>query len=490
MQDASQATATTQAATAPSIPVVLQPSRSFTLTGIDPRFSNLTVAADGKAVYVLSTRPAVNLWKTVVGYSPEILTILGCVMTLLVLRRVARRPQVVGERYCRQCNYLLRNHESERCSECGGEVSERSVMRGARRKPRVVLLTSLMAMFVVLYLSNGLELLRFCSATEWLDWRSTSLADKVPVRWRYLNATMDQVWSIDRIDLQTGALTVTLLDARDALRGLAFAADGQSMAVWGEKGVYRYALPDCSLLDSMTLEDVRDSPGWSDRLIDARFSPDLQQAYLINNYGTVDRWTLATHVSTPLMEIPSVDAGPARFAKPDSAEHGIAVFDYRDSGTLTLFNVNSVTAPMVVMSVKSPACTPVLRPDFRSCILFPLSWAARSRGTAEAMIVWNLLDGQQSVLDAFPTGAAPYLSTVSPNGRWVIVESIGSSRDLYLWELASGRCVFQLAASGIGPIAFAPVDEFTVARLFSTKLAGKVSTYQLDLFDLPQDSPH
>jgi hypothetical protein len=39
----------------------------------------------------------VNLWKSLVWLAPEILTIGGCLQTLLIPRRVAQRPQARGE---------------------------------------------------------------------------------------------------------------------------------------------------------------------------------------------------------------------------------------------------------------------------------------------------------------------------------------------------------------------------------------------------------
>src|SRR5688500_8669208 len=85
VQDPSQTIAA--ASGGASTPLILQPTRSFTITGNNQSFPNLTASPDGRAVYVLSTRPAVNLWKSLVAHSPEILTLIGCLMTLLVLRR-------------------------------------------------------------------------------------------------------------------------------------------------------------------------------------------------------------------------------------------------------------------------------------------------------------------------------------------------------------------------------------------------------------------
>lgn len=487
MQEATQpATSATaqQAGAAPTGPTPLAPARSFTLTTIQPSGRSLTPEPGGEAVCLLSSKPAINLWKSLVAFSPEVTVVVGCLLTLLVLRRVARRPQELGERYCRRCNYQLKLSQSVRCPECGGETSAHNVMRGARRKPRIILLTGLLFAFAALYLSNGLSPLRYSSAADWLDWRSTKLAEFTALRqWNFASAGLDEVWSIDRVNLQTGSVTSTKIDARDKLKGLAFAADGRSVAVWGYRGVYLYSWPNGKPVARMTIADARELWRWSDRLTDARFSTDFSLAYVCGNTGTVEEWDLDAKQSRTLIDAPSSEAGPLRFVSPESDQNHFAVL-ISAQRTIAVLDRNSPGVPPHRHTYGSTGVEPLVSHGARSLVTFPLT-VNGGRATIVAPVLRGLSHGDSRELDAIPPGMSVFAPTISPGGRWLIMERTGLGRDLFVWEIGTGRCALTLTASGPFPIAFAPISDSSIVRMFQSTFGGGKVSYQLDVFELP-----
>lgn len=82
----------------------------------------LAYARDGKTIYVCVTNRAINIWELGVYYWPELLGgVVAFVVfaSVLAMIRVRRRERLIGEPYCRRCNYCLHGCDAARCPECG-----------------------------------------------------------------------------------------------------------------------------------------------------------------------------------------------------------------------------------------------------------------------------------------------------------------------------------------------------------------------------------
>src|SRR5580658_6525765 len=75
----------------------------------------------------------------------------GALLTLLAVRNIlaAARQRQGTEPHCRRCNYLLRGLESDRCPECGSELTAANVARGSARPWWRALRPGAVIMFVV-----------------------------------------------------------------------------------------------------------------------------------------------------------------------------------------------------------------------------------------------------------------------------------------------------------------------------------------------------
>ncbi|MFI5378307.1 MAG: hypothetical protein ACHRHE_03290 [Tepidisphaerales bacterium] len=137
----------------------------------------LEFTADSKSVYAEADVRQVNVWRVILYHWPEAAAVVSGLLLLRRLIRVARLPQVSGEEHCRRCNYLLKNLLSQQCPECGTELTPANRLPGRRRRPRVVVVASLLTGIALAYLLTAHRLPREGRPSDWLDWRSMRLAE-------------------------------------------------------------------------------------------------------------------------------------------------------------------------------------------------------------------------------------------------------------------------------------------------------------------------
>ncbi|MFI5379351.1 MAG: hypothetical protein ACHRHE_08640 [Tepidisphaerales bacterium] len=164
-------------------------------------------APDNKTAYVDGAVNQVNVWETIVHYWPEIAAAGLGVILLPMLIRAARKRHEPGEQYCRHCDYNLRGLTSLQCPECGTELTAKNRVPGRSRRPRLVVASFLLASVAATYVFAATRLPRQGSASQWIEWRSVSLANwaiagKRP--WLLRHTTLDD--GIFRVDLDSGAI--------------------------------------------------------------------------------------------------------------------------------------------------------------------------------------------------------------------------------------------------------------------------------------------
>jgi hypothetical protein len=102
---------------------------------------------DGKSIYLPINDKAINLWEVSVYYWPEVLGALVGLLTLACLLRIVRicrARRLVGEPYCRKCNYCLRGTTSERCPECGQPSTRVVIGRSMKRRLMPTMMVAVM----------------------------------------------------------------------------------------------------------------------------------------------------------------------------------------------------------------------------------------------------------------------------------------------------------------------------------------------------------
>ncbi len=164
-------------------------------------------APDGRTAYVYANINQVKVWETIVNYWPEIAAAILGLILLATLIRSAGKDQEPGEQYCRRCNYNLRGLPGDQCPECGTTLTPENRVEGRRRRPRFVIATILLICVAVAYVPAATRLPRQGRASQWLDWRSISLADWAVTgkrQWLLRHMTRDD--AIVCVDLDRGTI--------------------------------------------------------------------------------------------------------------------------------------------------------------------------------------------------------------------------------------------------------------------------------------------
>lgn len=111
----------------------LAPRCAFAAT-LDRRINSIALSPDGTTLYANLEIGAINLWSCLAWCFPEALALaLGTLATLVLWRLLSPRPDPAGA-HCRRCNYLLALCTSDRCPECGLELTPAN--RGPSRRRR------------------------------------------------------------------------------------------------------------------------------------------------------------------------------------------------------------------------------------------------------------------------------------------------------------------------------------------------------------------
>jgi hypothetical protein len=129
---------------------------------------------DGRSVYVIAGVHRLSLWRLLTHHWPEVLLPAWALLAACAFVRRYRRRQDPGHEHCGRCNYSLQGLVSDRCPECGLELTARSRVRGTHRRTKLALLGVAMLAPLGLYM---LDLPRKGPWTDWLNWDSAKLAD-------------------------------------------------------------------------------------------------------------------------------------------------------------------------------------------------------------------------------------------------------------------------------------------------------------------------
>ena len=160
--------ATQPAPTPPDRVIVIQKGAPVSVLGFSEH---------GKSIYIHAEVEQVNVWGLMVYYWPEVAAGIVALLALRWLIRVARTKQYPGEEHCRRCNYLVKGLLSDRCPECGTELTKRNRVAGRRRWPRVAMALTLVMVAAGGYFWASRHVPRSGRASEWFDWRSMRLAE-------------------------------------------------------------------------------------------------------------------------------------------------------------------------------------------------------------------------------------------------------------------------------------------------------------------------
>jgi hypothetical protein len=195
-------------------------------------------ARDGRSLYVVVSERAVNVWELGVYYWPEVLgafVVIILIGSLLAIMRVRHRPRIVGEPYCRHCNYCLRGSEGLTCPECGRETRKREIGRPMWRR-----LLSINALILVVLGSYGALWAGRVPRTGWVsnyfNWWSVGLrkwAEDTNRNW--LLKRVQLISEIAEFETATGVRTRTLKrlahQARRFLDSPRVSPDGKRIAM-------------------------------------------------------------------------------------------------------------------------------------------------------------------------------------------------------------------------------------------------------------------
>ena len=278
-----------QTATAPTVSATptIQPARLFSYPAI--RLDLVEPAPDGHHVIAQMDVPAINVWSLGTFYWPEAALVAGTVASLIILRRVLRRKQVIGQFHCRKCNYQLTALAALQCPECGTAISKRTRMKGRRRGWRLALLVIVVLSYATLYLTGLLETLRtgdFSHSTHWCwawvyEWAFAQGNQRVLRH-------QDVLSRIVEIDPATGKVTRVIHEqGGQETSGMYVLSRDGSLLVWGPTGIWRYECSTGRTRMHSNLLGTRWLPHWADRLVACWLDPGEHVAFLATSRGFV-----------------------------------------------------------------------------------------------------------------------------------------------------------------------------------------------------------
>ncbi len=211
------------------------PMHRIRLPGI-PTIHSATFSQDGNTLYVLVDGKAINIWAILVYYWPELLGTLAGLTALVclpALRRIAKRPRLVGEPHCRKCNYCLKGCPSDRCPECGWRIKRPIIGRPTWRRcvPWLVPLALILALNGVMW---AFRVSRTGEMAKWCNWWSYDLETWAANHNVSLATWVQNVDRVLELDVQSGQLHGTLITRLSGVRPrfqIATAPDGRAMII-------------------------------------------------------------------------------------------------------------------------------------------------------------------------------------------------------------------------------------------------------------------
>gem|GEM_PF-4086931 len=204
-----------------------------------------------RKAYAATEFVAINVLSLLSAAWIEAMALLAAGLSLLWIRRVARRPQQPGQLYCRRCNYLLTSLQRDVCPECGAEITGRGQMIGRRPWPRLSAAILLLLATLGLYAAYFRRVPRLVWPDTWPAWWSRSLDEvaRANSKYQWLIQHSRVLSRLVEIDLNDAGATRTLWTGTrsdvDHINGLFLSDDASRLTVWHTDGLQAWALPDC-----------------------------------------------------------------------------------------------------------------------------------------------------------------------------------------------------------------------------------------------------
>jgi len=273
----------------------------------------------GDKLYVQIDALTINIWEVLVFYWPEILGgVTGVIVPIcvLALRRIVRRPRLVGELHCRKCNYCLKGAVSERCPECGAPV--RRAVKGWQLRWRVAPVVVPLAEILLGY--GGLwawRVPRNCAAKDWVEWWSFDLAGWAARHGVSLVSWQTQASRIVVVDVTRARLERVLKVGRfDRRCALTVTPDGRALLVSLGETVVLLQSTDGRVRHALRCDEYVGGPGgcWG---TPAGYGADGDKAYLVawdkaRRTSSMVTWDLASGRGTLALQTVMVETGVYR----------------------------------------------------------------------------------------------------------------------------------------------------------------------------------
>ena len=474
--------ATASAQVGASAPIVINPSHIFSYPG-DTWIDWIDLTPDGKHLRAHWRLGSVNLWAVLVYFWPELLAFIAALMLVVMLCRVIRRKRIVGQWYCRKCNYQLANSVSDRCPECGATLTPRNRVIGRPPLWRLGLIGVLLMAIGAGYEYGRGHFPREGTVSKWFYWCSTRIYD-----WAYHH---DQDWllrhktwitQIVEIDPQTGRIDRTVFSQRGGFFfKLQTAPDGRSMIGYGgDNELFRVDAETGSIVARIRCPEkyaLQFSIG---------VGADGNTAYFTSEEGLLRAWDTQSGALRELLTI----------ARGDSQTSTSVIFldvhqpnriGIRDETTRNVCRIRiwDEQVRSFVHGFESPVDGPtdlyttILSPDAARVYVAPYKFPT--------IAVYDRQSGARlDTIDAGPKGVA--LVEISPDQRWLVAESMAQRRVIQVCDLRTRQWIGQLQTQGMQTmnLCFMP-DNKTVAML--SWLNGVYCVRMYDLSPLREGFP-
>jgi len=274
----------------------LPPVRDHRFDDIDALYP---VAADPESATIAigyAVRSTINVWSVVVYYWPETFGLVTVLAMICWLRRLARRKPIVGQVHCRRCFYCLIDHRSERCPECGAELTYRNRVIGRPRRWPIATALSVLIACVAGYFVFRSKLPRQGSVSSTMTWDAAWLA-----RWANDH---DQVWlrrhlstrhRIVRINVMSGERRTVVELGPSKMWHCEFTGDMEGAIVRQPASISIVDLGDEPQVRTVRIEDMpwlshRKDLSFFNWMVAGRGAEDLYVAEAEGVYATVQLW--------------------------------------------------------------------------------------------------------------------------------------------------------------------------------------------------------
>lgn len=225
--------------------MVMPESSDMTTTALNPKvitlsgdhtISALSISNDPVSIYVILTRPEIDLWSMMHDHWIAlgiVIVLITWIVLLFVWRRYIFVRRLPGVPYCSKCNYRLADLVSKTCPECGVNLTPANRIIGGVRNIRIDKRFIILACASIAYLGLWALLPRFIETEDGPTWTSRALAEWAVT----LNVTSILEYEIDvhrlvRLDTASGRIPQSLLTSKNLFpMSLTMSRDGTTVFV-------------------------------------------------------------------------------------------------------------------------------------------------------------------------------------------------------------------------------------------------------------------